>query len=180
MRSLFLALVAIPVAVAAYSFMEGTVGYLGGTAVFRGVGYPGREYYNLEPKYRVYWQTSGCVVLGTEYLTHVPYNFAVMALATVFGPMRGTYHGPYPTRQEAGAVLRDSRETVGLEALYHEQLTPARDCQALAARYPPGGGEKDPKCAVFRDRTIVLGDEGMASLVDTETGNRYARYMGTR
>jgi hypothetical protein len=180
MRWLFKAILAIPVTVAAWSFMEGTVGYLGGTAVFRGLGYPGQEFYNLEPKYRVYWKTSGCIVLGTEFLTHVPYNVAVMGLATVFGPMRGTYHGPYPTRQEAGAVLRDSGETVGLEALHYPQFAPALDCQALAAQFPPRNGGPGLKCAVFRERTIVLGDDGVASLVDAETGTRYARYVGTR
>jgi hypothetical protein len=172
---LLIALLVIPGLVAASSFVEGVSGYLNGTAVLWGAGYPGSEYSNLDPKYRVYRQTSGCFVWGTEILTHVPNNLAITVLTDVFGPMRGTYHGPYPSREEASGVLRGTRDIVALEAL-QSAPQPAQDCQALAARFPPREDQPVARCAMFRDQTIVLGHFGQAVLVDAQTGTVYARY----
>jgi hypothetical protein len=175
MSRLFLALAAIPASVSAFSLMEGASGYLSGTAAIRGVGYPGPEYGNLDPEYRVYRPTSGCLVMGTEILTHVPNNVAIALLTKVFGPMRGTYRGPYPSRDEAGDALRGSRMVVALDVL-EAPPQPAPDCQALSNRFPPREDRPVARCATFRDRTIVLGHAGQATLVDPEPGVAYARY----
>jgi hypothetical protein len=106
MNRLVLAFAAIPALVIAHSFAEGVAGYLNGTATLRGAGYPGPEYHNLDPEYRVYRRTSGCLVTGTEILTHIPNNVAIALLTKVFGPMRGTFDGPYPSRAEAKTALQ--------------------------------------------------------------------------
>jgi len=182
MKQLFLALLSIAGLVAALSFMEGVTGYLNGTAVLWGVGYPGRDYWNLDPQYRVYRQTSGCMVHGTEILTHVPNNLAITMLTDVFGPMRGTYHGPYPSREEAGETLRGARDAVGFDAIdaLQFQQQPAPDCGALAARFPVREGVEGARCGMFKNSTIVLGHEGRVILVDPRNGKVYARYSGMR
>ena len=174
-KQLALAGLAIPVLVAVFSFMQGVAGYLNGTAYFLGVGYPGFEFGNLDPQYRVHRQTSGCIVLGTEFLTHLPNNAAIVLLTKVLGPMRGTYHGPYPDREEAREVLRGSRDVVALEALQSSSQQP-RDCGALKALFPPRENEPVARCALFRDSTFVFGYAGRATLMARETGVAYARY----
>jgi hypothetical protein len=172
---LLLKLLAIPGLVGAWSFLSGALAYLNGTAAFMAVGRPGPEFWNLDPDYRVYRQTSGCIVLGTELVTHVPNNVAIVVMTGLLGPMRGTYHGPYPTPEQARAALRRSSDVADIEALrsFHH---PIHDCAALRAEYPPRAGLPALSCAVFEDSTIVLGAGGEAVLFDSQTGTRYARY----
>ena len=51
---------------------------------------------------------NGCVILGAEWVELEPYNAAVRLMITVFGPMAGTYDGPYPTIAQAKAALAHS------------------------------------------------------------------------
>jgi hypothetical protein len=89
--------------------------------------------------------------------------------------MRGTYHGPYPSRDEVRAALRASRESVGYGAPQYLRQ-PARDCAAVSTLYPPLESHPVVRCALIQDSTIVLGSEGIATLFDRETGTQYAHY----
>jgi hypothetical protein len=59
---------------------------------------------------------------GIEPLTQRPNNAAVSWLGSVFGPMRGAYRGPYPTKPEALALLADAPAIAGPAALHVEEL----------------------------------------------------------
>ena len=63
------------------------------------------------PRWSPTYPSSGAVFFWT-----VPNNAAVRLMAALFGPMPGSYDGPYPTREEALAALADG-ETVALEDL---------------------------------------------------------------
>lgn len=169
---------ALPAVVAALYFFLGVADYWNGTACFKTVGYPGSESDNLDPTYRVYWRTSGCRVTGTEFLTHTPNNIAVRIMVRVFGPMRGTYHGPYPTREETREVLRGSEVIVTARALGYARSPGGLtgDCAQLARQFPPTEREPAARCAIFERSTVVLGHRDYAVLVDRHTGHQYARY----
>jgi len=176
MKKLALLVLVVPAAVTAFCFLNGAIGYLTGTASLWSVGYPGPEFGNLDPQYRVHRQTSGCIVMGPELLTHAANNAAVALMTTLFGPMRGTYHGPYPDREQARAALAASQHKLSLEAL-RAQVHGAQDCAGLRALYPPQFGMPAVRCAEFRESTLVLGFEGHAVLRAREDGAVYARYV---
>ena len=81
------------------------IDYWNGTATLQYSGLPGPEFYNLDPELRCGRTTSGCLVDGSEDFTQIPNNAAVAMLVRLFGPQRGTYTGPYPTREQAFAAL---------------------------------------------------------------------------
>jgi len=88
----------IAVAAIDYSRDEGALHYR---------GLPRLEFYNVDREYRCR-NVSSCVVVGNEALTIKPYNFALRTLITKLGPMRGSYTGHYPTREEAFRLIRES------------------------------------------------------------------------
>lgn len=56
-----------------------------------------------------------CFITTRMDLRDLPtYDLAVIMCATVFGPMRGTYHGVYPSRHEAYLLLDASEEEISL------------------------------------------------------------------
>jgi hypothetical protein len=176
MKQIVVGLLAVPMLIAGLSFAEGTWGYFAGTARLRGVGMPGPEYGNLDAGLRVYRSTSGCIVWGTEPLTHLPNNLAIALLTTLFGPMRGTYHGPYPDRSQVRDALRASRESVDGAAFNQVPQRPVRNCAALAELFPPRADEPTARCAMFEGATLVLGLRDEARLWSGNSGNLYARY----
>jgi hypothetical protein len=106
------ALLLTPITVAALAFASGVLGYVTGTGRLEYMGMPSAEFYNLDPVTRAHKSTGGCVVMGTEFLTQDPNNAAIEGLSKLFGPMPGSYRGPYPTREESLALLL--REDLGL------------------------------------------------------------------
>jgi hypothetical protein len=179
MKKLALAALAISLAIVGFSFVTGVVAYMHGSAHMWAVGKPSREFGNLDRRYRVHWQTSCCMVHGPELLTHPANNAAIAVMTTLFGPMPGTYHGPYPDRAQAHDALAGSQHRVALEAL-EAPLLKARDCETLKRLFPPQPGMPAARCALFRDSTFVLGFEGYALLRAKDDGARYATYfMGT-
>jgi hypothetical protein len=92
-----------------WNFFRGIIGYLRGTATLEYTGYPGYGYGygngNLDPASRAPWGTTGCRRSGFEALTHGPNNVAIRTLGALFGPMPGSYDGPYPTSVEARRIL---------------------------------------------------------------------------
>jgi len=80
-----------------------------------GMGLPGMEFFNLNPATRCYRATGGCVVWGGEWLVEKPHNEALKLMCAAFGPPRRTYHGAYPTLEEA------------LEFMAHAPLIPRQE-----------------------------------------------------
>ena len=176
MKRVLLVVLGGPALIAAHSFGTGVLGYLDGTAHFKGVGYPGYEYSNLDPDYRVRRRTSGCRVSGIEVLTHLPNNTAVTAMVNVFGPMKGVYRGPYPTRDEAREALRTASTIVDASMIGWAGYPDLEDGCAALEGFVPIDGMPVARCAVFEDQTIILGHRDRASLIDRATGEPYARY----
>lgn len=92
------------------SFVLGAVGYATGTAKLRSMGLPGTEFHNPDRQTRCGRQTGGSLVNGGEFIWHTPNNAAVRLMAAMFGPVPGSYDGPYPTRAEAVAALEEAED----------------------------------------------------------------------
>ena len=75
------------------------------------MGLPGNEFFNLDPATRCFRSTGGCIVNGDEWMTQFPHNAGLRFMTTLFGAPRGTYHGPYPTKEEAMLVTETVSET---------------------------------------------------------------------
>lgn len=101
---------------------EGFADYQTGSARLRYMGYPGPEFYNPDPELRCGRSTGGCLVNGTEWLLHEPYNLSVMLMIKLFGPMRGSYTGPYPSREEAVTAL-DGATALPVDQLLRDRIT---------------------------------------------------------
>ncbi len=84
------------------------------------MGLPGPSFYNVDPQTRLSRTTGGCLVSGSEFLFQAPNNCTLAVLTKVFGPMRGSYDGPYPTEEQANAALG------GATALNMEQFKQGR------------------------------------------------------
>jgi hypothetical protein len=78
---------------------------------FYGMGLPGMEFFNLDSKTRCYRTTGGCVVTGGEWLFEIPHNAGLKTMCAVFGPPRHTYHGPYPTLEQALTLTTNAPAT---------------------------------------------------------------------
>jgi hypothetical protein len=90
-----------------FSFAFGVIDYCRGRAELRYSGYPSPTGNNLDPELRCGRSTGGCLVYGDEWMFQEPYNGAVRLATTWFGPMPGTYTGPYPTETEAIAAVAE-------------------------------------------------------------------------
>lgn len=176
------------VAVSLLSAGQGLLGYVTGTAVLRGKGMPGPGYSNLDRALRCGQSSGGCVVTGHEPFTILPNNLVLHTLGALFGPMPGAYDGPYPTEEEAFALLaaakpvtvRDgAREVVvdgrAIDEELLELLGPRYRALALALDRP-----RAYRLALVDDRCLVLagGDAALEEvvLVDVEGRRRIAWY----
>ena len=118
---------------------------------------------------------------GSEWLRETPNNLAIQILTIIFGPMRGAYTGPYPSREEAIQAVNTSRL----------QFLPGEFSRVAAGLRLPSGEpieviERQFKWAldsdlpisamIYQDETIILGREKCVFLVERRTGKIYARY----
>jgi hypothetical protein len=78
---------------------------------FHGMGLPGMEFSNLDSKTRCYHATGGCVVTGGEWLFEIPHNVGLEMMCAVFGPPTKTYHGAYPTIEQALVLTTNAPPT---------------------------------------------------------------------
>lgn len=101
-------LLANPLSVA---FIEGVVSYARGAPGFLSVGLPVIESFNVDRSTRCFRSGGGCLVSGNEWVFMFPHNSAVRLMSRVFGPAWRTYDGPYPTKDEALALVRDAPPT---------------------------------------------------------------------
>lgn len=168
-------------------FGLGAIGYARGTACLMASSLPGPEFHNVHPEYRCGRVSMGCVVDGSELFTQLPNNLAVTLLSAALGPMLGTYHGPYPTRDEAFAALERARaRSSRAEILAGPQrigLPNATDRQALEQSLQHLHRSEDLACATLQDATVLVGAArdgvlpGRVLLFDRATGERYALYQ---
>ncbi|MCE9580985.1 MAG: hypothetical protein K8T20_00560 [Planctomycetes bacterium] len=166
----------------AWGFAKACVGYVRGDAALMMVGLPSDEARNLNPDLRCAKRTTGCVVCGWEPFANAGNNVALRGLIHTFGPMKGSYVGPYPTREEAAAALRGAKETVAFTP------DPAALNAALGLPPPPSAGlarmmfyrfdTEPPKLSVARipGGTVIVGNEERAVLIEAATGKPYAQY----
>lgn len=180
------------VAVSLLSAGQGLLGYVTGTAVLKGKGLPGPGYTNLERTLRCRHGSGGCVVTGHEPFTILPNNLVLLALGAVFGSMPGAYDGPYPTEEEAFALVaaakpvrvRDgAREVKVASRPLDADLLGLLDGFTPEPRLrlaPPGAEDvRTYRLALVGDRCLVAQDEADADevvLVDIEGRRKIAWY----
>lgn len=171
---------------AALSLLLGIVSYFAGTAQLRSFGMPGREFDNLDPHWRVYRSTSGCIVDGSEIFTQEPNNAVVKLLFRALGPMRGVYAGPYPSREEAAAYLKDA-VAIPRAALQSGAVSVGGQPVALEAqtaselsRLFPSGELTAAMVGAGRELLLLTGiserGEQNVALIDGRRGRRFAIY----
>ena len=140
-----------------FNFTWGVVDYGRGTAVCRGFGLTGQEYSNLSPRLRCYRRSKGCTGNGQEFFTQEAYNIAVTKLIGLFGPMTGSYTGPYPTRASAYRALSEATcvipvDKVKLIGEYKGRLVPGQARDRRCDRSPRANPELVPLATVFCTR----------------------------
>lgn len=97
------------------SALGGAYGYFHGSGRFLTRGLPGQEFFNLDPDYRIYREPGGCMFYDSDIFTQAPHNAILASLVEHFGPMAGSYIGPYPGRAEAYSLIRKSQQTISSE-----------------------------------------------------------------
>jgi len=87
-------------------FVGGIVSYIGGAPCFRTAGYLDIEAFNLDPSSRCFWSGGGgCLLSGNEWVYITPHNLALRLMSRTFGPPSRSYDGPYPSKDEALALV---------------------------------------------------------------------------
>lgn len=170
----------------ALSLILGVVGYFAGTARLRYFGMPSREFFNLDPRWRVFRSTSGCIVDGSEIFTHEPNNAAVMLLVRTLGPMRGVYAGLYPSREEAAAQLQTAVPVPRAALLSGEavasgqRLSLEAETVAELARIFPKGDLSAAVAGAGGELLLLTGHdergEQHVALIDRRRGRFFAAY----
>lgn len=123
------------------------------------------------------------MVSGEEFLTNAGNNFAMRMLIRWGGPMKGSYVGPYPAREEAFAALRASEARIE-EGFTTEELAgtlgiPKPDERRLLHirwLFEPGARLRH---ATLPDGTVVVGNEKYAVLFVKATGEYFAVYRNS-
>jgi hypothetical protein len=180
---------ALPLLVVVFAFARGACRYRAGSAVFMYSGYPGRSGFNLDPETRVPLRSQGCIVRWLDpLLVHVPNNAAIHLLSRAFGPMRGTYHGPYPTEDEAAGLIHGASALPAAFGAAPRSLTPGGDCQTVCndvagateclgfGTTSRAGSFATLGCAIFEAETLVVGHDAAVELYARKTGSWYAHY----
>ncbi|MDB5335507.1 MAG: hypothetical protein JWN70_1126 [Planctomycetaceae bacterium] len=153
-----------PVAVPA---LLGTCDYFRGTARLQYRGLPGTTFHNLDPQLRCGRASSGCIVGGNEWVTHLPYNGTVRTLMACLGPMPGTYLGPYPTQEDSEQALVNATAVP-----VHDLLNDRVNLGSVVVQFDTGVGEElwnrinrysmlaankqRIKASLWRDECVVL------------------------
>lgn len=173
--------------------------YFRGTATFQTMGLPGITTFNPDRTYRCQWSTGGCLVNGNEWITQDPANLTLRTLVWLFGPMRGSYTGPYPTEDESlAAITSDSAVTLPADSISSDKIDVGGTSVRLDAgigkrlletfgRYDPLDGHFELKAALWQSSVLLIGlppdpkvEEGHAGVVaiDVNAGRPFA-YYGT-
>jgi hypothetical protein len=103
------------------AFAMGVVNYWQGNARLQSG--PRSRFCNPDPELRCPRRSdTSCFLTGFEYMREPTYDVGVRMMTKMFGPMRGTYTGPYPTEMEAQAALQ-SAEVVATKQVMEDCLT---------------------------------------------------------
>jgi len=184
-------------------FLFGVVTYWTGNAVIMSMGLPETEFHNLSRLSRAPKQTGGCLVHGGEFVLLLPNNLGIQAMGVIFGPMPGSYDGPYPTREEAFVVLATGQNIRRRDIMANRIPLPTGEVR-LDADVGPGllrgfidvsawsdevRTKPEPltvalvggRCLVLRilDETRSAADgsqRGFVALIDVKTGRPFAFY----
>jgi hypothetical protein len=172
--------------ISSYSFIRGTTDYFSGKASIIGVGLPGPEFYNLDPEYRVWHRTSGCIVVGIEIFTHNPRNFATQLCTRAFGYQKGVYTGFYPDEKQTKEIILNKSDTVSftrkdlefyfkfnnvdykLVNSWQREIQELDSCSSALVAF-----EKD-ELIIFKP--LISGNETVTYLADKKNGEVFARY----
>lgn len=96
-------------------FFGGVIDYWQGSPTLNYMGYPASNFFNIDPETRCFKSNGGCVINGGEWVYQSTHNYGVLMMCNIFGPPARSYHGPYPTRDEA-ILLMGNAETIDTDA----------------------------------------------------------------
>jgi hypothetical protein len=111
-------------------FVGGIVSYVGGAPCLRFVGYPGADAFNLDPSTRCFRTGGGCLLLGNEWVYLIPHNLALRLMSRTFGPPSRSYDGPYPSKDEALALVSNA-PTASVSGLMADRVEAGRKVYLL-------------------------------------------------
>ncbi|MCH9679877.1 MAG: hypothetical protein K0V04_00460 [Deltaproteobacteria bacterium] len=159
--------------------VEGVHDYLDGTAYLRRRGLLAGH--DLDPELRIYAESSGCVVDGSEPLFNTPYNAVVSWMIRTWGPMPGAYDGPYPDADAAFMWLGAHGQAVAVSDFEAGQVSVAGQVFSTArvGRVPPG---HTLLAAQYSERLLLIGEYApglglpWVRLVDLQSDEHIARY----
>jgi hypothetical protein len=168
------------------NFMIGTIGYFSGTATIRAVGYPAPEFFNLEPQYRVWRSSSGCIQYGHEPFTHGPRNAAIYLWTNLLGYQRNVYQGYYPDEHKTQQLLSQQSKPVdvhqteqGMDFLLDGKQYQIRNQDHRAMALPDSC--RSGRVVVVNDELVIFKPDtspNQAYLADHKTGLVFACYWG--
>lgn len=101
-------------------FSFATRDYFMGTAKLKYSGLPNEEFYNLDPEFRSWKQSSGCMIIGPEIFTHPVNNTAVKFWTRLLGFQKNAYAGIYPDKKTANDWLDESGSSIRMSKSENE------------------------------------------------------------
>lgn len=173
-------------------FISTAVQYSAGTLTMRGrtvAGYDSFGNDNLDPKYRVptYWLMDGWPFY---FWRAAGEDTALAMMYRLQGPMRGTYHGPYPDQTQAIATIKSGGQALTLAELDAGTVTIGGQSVALDNyawhRFRRHDGRRPVKlrAALYQQQCLLIAAvwdfKGDCStdieLIDVATGKRFSDY----
>jgi hypothetical protein len=193
---------AVPfVVVPAFCIANAFVGYWTGGALLKSGGIGEQlilmpDAGNLDRKLRAYHAIDG-IQAPIYPFTGLPNNLVLRGMCFVLGPVHGTYHGPYPTKQQASDLLAKQGQSVaeaafksgsfslnGTALQFSPELLAQLRHETPAGHVPYEGGYdggdviavlQDPGCLIVRytnSRKYTI-----AALIDLAHQRVFARYL---
>jgi hypothetical protein len=168
-----------------YEYLAGSVRVPGFPAGARSV----REHHNLDREYRVLGGVRSERILPWTLLVARTRRYTLATLVDWFGPVPGSYQGPYPDRETAFASARAARVFATPEALTQPLLVggrsillSAQDLQRVFEWSPSTQAEGSVLALHLFEGTCLLigfssGDSYHVELVDTAGFGWFARYV---
>jgi hypothetical protein len=176
-----LAPLAVVAGVTAYEYFAGTVlrpGYPAGSK-------SRHEVFNLDPEYRI-----GCDLRDASGLLARTRKRTLDLMVRWFGPVPGSYQGPYPDREMAWAAVRSAQLVVEPTALSHPVIVDGQRFALLPTDVQHALGSvvrapNDPygtvALKVFEDTCLLLGQWSggnySVEMIDTSGVGWFARYV---
>jgi hypothetical protein len=90
------------------SFAFGVFSWFGDRPAYFVYGLPGPSFFNLDKNSRTYLSTLGCVSDGGEKLELLRANLGLSLMCRIFGWPPSTYHGNFPSQEEAETLTNSA------------------------------------------------------------------------